>query len=172
MKIEVGLLKEHSKKQTLYIAGSIMKSKSGFSELMKLYLGKDQVLAQRASWVLSTVVLKKPEMIVPWLNKLLNHLHKKNLHDAVIRNGVKILESISIPSRLLGKSADLCFNLLADPERPIAVRCYAMTVLAHIAQKEPGLKNEILLIVEDKLLYSSAGFRSRAKKTIKQLETL
>lgn len=172
MKIEPALLAEHSKKQTLFIAKAIINSKADIKELIKLYTGKDQVIAQRAAWVVSSVASVKPELIIPFLKKIIKHLNKDGLHDAVIRNGVKILETIDFPKNQLGEITDLCFKILADQKQAIATRCYAMTTLSKICRLEPELKKELRLVIEEFLPFASAGFRSRSKRTLLELERL
>jgi len=44
-----------------------------------------------------------------------------------------------------------------------------MTVLANIAQKEPELKNELRLVIEQQLSHGSTGFCSRARKVLKMI---
>ncbi|MBL0342030.1 MAG: hypothetical protein IPP71_14540 [Bacteroidetes bacterium] len=139
---------------------------------MTLYFSKEKVVAQRASWVVATAVMQTPELIDPFLKKLIQYLNQDGHHHAVLRNGVKVLEFITIPVANSGQAVSLFFRLLADPNQPIAIRCYAMTVLSKIAVEEPDLKQEIVLIIKDQLPYASAGFRSRAKRCLKTLEKL
>jgi hypothetical protein len=44
------------------------------------------------------------------------------------------------------------------------------TVLANLVEKQPGLKSELRIIIEDELPYGSAGFLSRGKKILKKLK--
>lgn len=166
------ILKEHSKRNTVKLAKKTASSPPLFGELMRLYFGKDQLVAQRAAWVMSTAVMSDFSLIQPYLSKLITHLNKKGLHDAVVRNGLKILETVPLPNRLFGKAANLCFPLLANPQSAIAIRCFAMTTLSNIAQKEPDIKKELLLVIEDSLPFAGAGFRSRARRTMKELDRL
>jgi hypothetical protein len=51
----------------------------------------------------------------------------------------------------------------------IAVKAYLMTVLAKIAIEYNELSQELISIIELQYPYSSAGFKSRAKKVFKML---
>jgi hypothetical protein len=170
MNIRKALTDEHSKQQVKKIATFIDSSPSRMSKLMEFYFCDDTLLSQRAAWVLSTVAHEHPELTFPYLKKIVSHLNKAGLHDAVKRNGVKVLEIIDIPKNLYGVATDLCFRLLSNPSEAIAIRCYAMTVLAKICNHEPDLKNELKLVMEASLPFASAGFRSRVKKTLKEIE--
>jgi len=172
MNIKEALLHEHSKKQAEFIGRYVIKSETAFKSLTEIYFGIDQKLAQRAAWVLSNAVSEKPEIIFPYLKKLISHLHRSDLHDAVIRNGTKILETITIPEKHIGISVDLCFKLLSDPAGSIAVKCYALTTLNNITQKEPGLRHELKLVIDSQLPFATAAFLSRAKRTLKMLNKI
>ena len=95
-------------------------------------------------------------------------LDKKDAHVAVKRNIMRLLQDIEIPKQLYGTITDKSFMLL-DPKETIAVRVFSMTVLANIAKQEPDLKKELRIVIEDQLLYASAGFLSRAKKVLKAI---
>lgn len=172
MTIEEALLKEHSKKQAELIARMAINSEIALKNLVKIYLSSDQKLAQRAAWAITHAVSKKPEIILPFLHQIIKHLHSPGLHDAVIRNGTKILEMIDIPVKHLGIATDLCFKLLSDPTVAIAARCYVMTALCNIMKKEPELRHELKLVIESQLPFASAGFRSRSKKTFKIINNM
>ena len=97
-------------------------------------------------------------------------MQQPGVHDSVKRNVIRILQFIPIPDTLLGEVASVCFNYLASPNEPIAVRVFSMTVLANIAQKEPGLKNELRLTIERQLEHGSMAFCSRARRVMKMLD--
>ncbi len=168
MDIQKELLKRHSRQQTNKIVRYIGSDPARFKMLIHTLLEGSKLIAQRAAWSLSNCVESRPALIKPHLNKVLKMLDREDIHDAVKRNIVRLLQYIEIPKRLYGTVADKCF-LLMDPKEPIAVRVFAMTVLANIAREEPGLKKELRIVIEDQLPYASAGFLSRARKVLREL---
>ena len=98
-------------------------------------------------------------------------LSKPGIHDAVKRNITRFLQFITIPKKFQGAVVDICLEYLANPKEAIAVRVFSMTVLTNMATENPELKNEIVPLIEDQLPFASAGFRSRAKRTLKQLKS-
>ena len=104
------------------------------------------------------------------MKAIIRHLKTPGLHDAVKRNTVRILQFITIPRSLQGQAAAICFDLFQNTEEPVAVRVFSMSVLARIAHDQPELKSELKILIEDHLPYASAGFLSRARKVLKQLE--
>jgi hypothetical protein len=91
-----------------------------------------------------------------------------NQTDAVKRNLLRALQFVKVPSRYQGRIADCCFAFLTGKE-PIAIKVFAMTVLANLAAENHELKNEIIPIIESQLPFGSAGFISRARKVLRQL---
>lgn len=169
MNLEAEILKEHSKKQTLKIVDYIGNDKHRFATLMDLFLEGGYRITQRSAWAVSCCAEKHPELIIPWLEKIIDNLGKP-LHDAVKRNTVRILQDLDIPEKLQGKVADKCFHFLASRKEPVAVKVFSMTVLGNLCIKEPALANELKLLIEEQLPYATPGFLSRARKVLKQLK--
>ncbi len=67
---------------------------------------------------------------------------------------------------------DICFKYLEFPDEALAVKVFSMTVLGNLAKKYPEIKPELKLLIEDQLPHQTAGFKSRAKKILKQLGNL
>lgn len=170
MDLRETLLKEHSKTQTSKIVKFIGKRPDRFALLVKIYLAGPYRITQRAAWPLGLCIENHPELITPHWKSLIDFAKKPGVHDAVKRNTVRLLQFIDIPRKHQGKVADMCFQFLSDTSQPIAVRCFSMTVLANIAMDKPELKNELRVIIEDQFPYGTAGFLSRAKKVLKQLQ--
>ncbi|MEM9856243.1 MAG: hypothetical protein AAF843_02740 [Bacteroidota bacterium] len=168
MNIKNELLKEHSKQQSKKIAGYIGHDPKRFTQLIDCLLDHEYRVSQRAAMALSHTVDRHPELLNPHLYRLVKNL-RKNIHIAVIRNTIRLLRGISIPDNLMGEVTDICFGLMESNETPIAVKVFAMTVLANVCEKEPDLKNELALIIEDQLPYGSPGFRNRGAKILKRL---
>ena len=166
------ILKEHSKKQALKVADYVGESKTRFFELMNLFLGKEYRVTQRAAWAVSICVERHPDLLEPWLRKMILNLSKKGLPDAVKRNTVRILQSVSIPKQFQGITAQSCFKLLLSPDEPVAVKVFSMSVLCNLCKEEPALRHELKLIIEAQLPYGSAGYKSRAGKILKTLSVL
>ncbi len=167
MKLEQELLREHSKRQALKIAAWIGANKSRFRKLLALFLHGEHVTAQRAAWVVGICVEHVPALADPHLRAMINRMQQPGVHDAVKRNVLRILQSRKIPRNIQGRVASLCFDCLSSGDATIACKSYSMTILANIAEREPDLKRELMLIIEQRLPYESAGYRARAKKVMK-----
>lgn len=159
MKLKTLLEEEHSKKQCERIVRYIGADKTRFAELMELFLKGEYRITQRAAWPMSYCVQAHPELIRPYFKSLLDNLGKKGLHDAVIRNTLRILQELLIPKKHQGRLMDLCFQLIGAPETPIAIKAFSLTILHHLSRQYP----EIRLIIDQEWEHSTPAFRSRAK---------
>lgn len=140
-----------------------------FAELMTCFFSKEEDLVLRSSWLMSMCVERRPELLLPWLGKILRRTERSDAPEALQRNVVRTLQFVEIPRTHQGRVVNLCLRYLQDPKTAIAVRAFSMTVLADIAQQQPELKQEFILIIEQMLPYGSAGIRSRARKVLHQL---
>lgn len=163
MDIRRALLKQHSKRQTMKVVEFIGEDTRKFKELAKIFLSDEYVLAQRAGWALSYCVEFHPDLARPYLERMLDCLERGDVHDAVKRNVVRILQYVEIPARLLGRAYCHCVDFIEDVDAPLAVRAFALMVAAKIARTEPDLLRELQLIVKKHLPYAPASFRVRAR---------
>lgn len=171
MNLREEILREHSKDQRDYIVNYIGNDEHRFEELMHLFLKDDYKVTQRASWVVSECTERFPFLITPYLNSIILNL-RNEVHDAVKRNTIRILQFVEIPESLFGITAEFCFELLASKKEPVAIKAFSMTVLLEIVKKIPELKIELQILIEDQMPYSSPGFTSRGNKTLKALKKI
>jgi hypothetical protein len=169
MDIRKEILKEHSMTYRNRVIAYVGSDKKRFADLIEVYLAGPYRVTQRASWPISYCVEQHPELIVPHFKKLLAFVLKPGVHVAVKRNTMRLLQFVDIPKKYQGQVAEIAFRFLNDKKETIAVQVFAMTVLANLAKSQPDLANELCTIIEDRLPYGSAGFRSRGSKLLKTL---
>jgi len=170
----MNLVAELDKKQSLATKNKIIRyvgtDVKRFDELVKVFLGDTYRRTQWAGWPLSDIVKKNPDLIKPYLRPILKTIDRPGMHVAVKRNVMRLFQFIDIPRSLCGLAFDKAGKLFADTSEPIAVRVFAMTVMSQVAMKEPGLKNEVIIAIEEQLPYGSAGYKNRAARLIKELK--
>jgi hypothetical protein len=166
MNLRDEILAEHSKRQTKKIVDWVGDDPERFEDLMGLFLGDVYRITQRAGWPLSDCVKKHPELIKPYFAKLLKQLEREDVHVAVRRNVVRLLQFVEIPKRYQGKLFDACYDLVADPAQPIAVRCFSMSVAANIAKGQPELMDELRLVATQHPQVATAGVRARMRRVL------
>ncbi|HEV8591534.1 MAG TPA: hypothetical protein VGQ55_05480 [Pyrinomonadaceae bacterium] len=166
MDIREALAAEHSKRQTMTIVDYIGDDAKRFAELMSVFFEGEYRLTQRAAWPMSYVAIRQPQLIQQYLRRLVDQLERKDVHNAVRRNVVRLLEDIEIPNNLKGRVYTICIDLLDDVREPVAVRAFAMTVAAKIAKVEPDLLSELRLVIKTHLPNFSAALRARARNIL------
>jgi len=159
-----------SKTQTSEIVDYVNGRPDRFKQLVEVYTKGPYRITQRAAWPLSYCVNKWPYLVDPHLKMLINFLDKIDVHDAVKRNTMRLLQFVNVPKRLHGRLAEICFDYLQDRKAAVAIRVFAMTVLSNIVYDHPEMKNEMILILEDQLPYGSTAFKSRGMKVLKKLK--
>lgn len=169
MDIRAEILKEHSKLQSQKIAKWVCTDEKRFAQLVDLFLNDEYRVVQRASWIVTLVNDRYPEVVLPYLPEIVNRMAEPGLHVAVRRNVVRMLQFIEIPKALQGQVMNTCFEMLADPKESIAVRCFSMTVLDNLSKTYPEMRQELTAIIEGQLEQeASAGFKARARKILKR----
>ena len=168
MNIGLELMKEHSLRQAKIIASYAISSSKRFAELINCFLSPQYRLSQRAAFTLSHAVDLAPEMIEPYVEPLVSQLHKRDVHVAILRNSLRILERIRIPEVLHGEVIDTCFKFLVDVNAAIAVKAFAMGILDKLSNVYPEILPELKLIIEDKWENETPAFRSRGRKILKK----
>ena len=170
MDLEAEILREHSKRQALRIAAWVGTDRKRFGKLIALFLRGEYRVTQRAAWIVNSCAEEHPALIRPHLGRMIKRMQEPGVHVAVKRNVIRILQFIEIQEALLGEVTTVCFKYLASPAEPIAVRVFSVTVLGNVAQKEPDLKRELRLVIEQQLSSGSMGFCSRATRVLKMIE--
>jgi hypothetical protein len=178
MNIRQALLEEHSRQQTLRIAGYIGDNPERFGALMSIFFNDEPRLVQRSAWTLSYVIGKYPTLMGPYLAQTIDLLGTFGLPpadgrasptatvSAVPRNILRVLQDMDIPEVHQGKLMDCCFRFVSDPTTPIAVKAFSLTVLHNLSKQYPEILPELETVIQERLPYETAAFRSRAKKIL------
>jgi hypothetical protein len=169
MNLRETILAEHSKAQTNKIIRWVGQSQQRFDELLQLFLKDEYRVTQRAGWPLSYIGRKYPALVHKHLKKLINNLQKKDLHDAVKRNTVRLFEHIPILEKYHGDIMTICFDFIQSPEETVAVKAFSLAILGKLLPLYPDIANELKLVIEERWEHETAAFHSRARKILKAL---
>ena len=61
------------------------------------------------------------------------------------------------------------FAFIEKPSTPVAIKAFALTTLFNLSKYYPEIKQELKLIIEDRMDNKTPAFKSRGKKILKQL---
>ncbi len=141
-----------------------------FSVLMEVAIHSKEDKSWRAAWIADKIHDKKPELLQPYIEPIIEQLAvEKQIGKK--RHFLKLVSINDVPEKHFGFLVDYCLNVLTAEEEPPAVRVHAMQLLYNISEAEPGLKNELLAVLEYQMEYHpSPGIVSRGSKLAKKLQ--
>lgn len=162
------LLKEHTKQNCSAIVEWVGNDVSRFKQLFDLFLNDNLRVTQRAAWPMSYCVIAHPEFMEGNFDKLVKNLKRKELHNSIKRNSIRLLQEITIPPEYEGDVMNICFQYLESPSETVAVKAFSLTVLGRLADKYQEIVPEIKLLIQDQLPHQTAAFRQRAKEFLRK----
>jgi hypothetical protein len=127
----------------------------------------DSIRVQRASAVCHSASDISPTLFAPHVKILLNVL-EKNVHPSGSRFAFRVLADLQIEPELQGEVIDRAFQFLTQATTPVAIKVFAMTVIANHLRQYPELKNEFVAILQKDFNGASAGYKSRAGSIAKK----
>lgn len=80
------------------------------------------------------------------------------------------MQEVEIPQKHQGAIINRCFELVNDPQQDIAIRAFALTVIANHLKMYPAMAGELKLSIEELLPYASTGLKNRAGKILQKIE--
>lgn len=164
------LLEErHSKQTTELIAKYLIQNPNSISTLINLIDTANIAIKQRASWPISVIAQKKPNLLLPYLEELVSKIEESENHPAVNRNIVRGFQYMKIPEEFEGRILNRCFEFISDHNQPVAVKAFSMTVVHNLSKKYPEICGELKTVIESILPNGSAGIKSRGNKILKAL---
>ncbi len=147
---------------------SVLSDKLMFKQIYSLIYSPDQKIAWRAGWIIDNATENYPELLTSYIPEIVSNLMVTQ-NGSLKRIFTRMLSRHEIPEKYLGRTVSRCFALLSKSEA-VAVRVYAMQVLFNISQLQPGLKQELTVVLESYLEEEeSAGFINRAEKLLRKL---
>lgn len=161
------LHKEHSRANTDAITKAIGNNAVELKKIIDIIYNEKAPLPQRASWLLSTINDKHPDLLVPYIPLFIASIKKIKIN-GIKRHMVAVLASSKISKNLQGKLVNLCFDLLLSSDETVVVKVHAMQAIANIALHHPELQNELKAAIEDQLPKTSAAFHARARRILKE----
>jgi len=164
-------LVDSSRKLIDYVVAEVNENEALFEETLQIaFSGKPQI-ASRAARVVCFCVEQKPSLIFPYIDRFIeNIITQKN--KSVVMNFLKILTFDILPENeeSLGRLVNYCFEHLLNKDETAAITVYAMEILYLVTKREPELIPELILVIEDRIPYGSAGIKHRGLRILKKLK--
>ncbi len=166
------VLREHSKKQALFISEYVGNDPERFDELVDLFFDDDVRVVQRSAWIISHCADNYNDIVVPYLARFIEYATDDPPHVAVKRNVIRVMNKCLIPEDIEGPAYDMCWGFANSVKEDIAVRAFALRVLFRIAKKYPELCDEVLSVADGFSQSESKGLLSCGRDISNKLEKL
>ncbi len=143
-------------------------------KLLDYSYSEDKKFSFCASWTLSKIFDKNPEIIAPFIPGMIEKLNSLN-NDSVQRSFLKIISIIDITQMSLkhhGILVDYCFKALNSGVSAVAIKAYSMEILYKLALLYPELANELSASINILSGEASAGIIARGKIILGKLMKL
>lgn len=163
-------MKENSRAQAVKISEWIGNDKKKFKSFLDIFLHGEYRVAQLSAHTLSFVAEKYPRLVEQNIRPIVKRLYNDNIHTAVKRNVVRILQFLKIPKSIHAEVINLCMAYLADPNETIAVRCFSMNVLASFLKQYPEIKSEFKAVLSSRFNDTKGGLKVRVREVLKEIE--
>ena len=95
-------------------------------------------------------------------------LFEQSAHTTVLA-AQELKRLVDIPENMWEDCLNHCFKYLESGDEPVAIKVFSMTILYNLSNKIPEIKNELKILIENQLPFSSAGYKSRGSKILKKL---
>lgn len=172
MNIEQQLLVAHSRANADLVLNYVLAEKSRVPDLMAVFLEGEYRVVQRSAMVVGDLGRLKPGWLQPWHARMIAAASGET-HDSVRRNVMRYFSELPIEAigdEDEGYLVDLAFRLTADHEAAVAIRVFAMQIVANYVSRYPELRDELVGIIEFTIAEGTTpGFRSRGRKIMSSL---
>lgn len=169
-RIAESILEDRSSENLRGIGNRLKKENADLGEYLDL-LWEEHPIGMRFTWLMGGLCERAPEMIAPHLPRLFTAKEELNF-PGYDRSLAKWMSLCGIPEEIEGEVADQLFEWMLDPQIKVAVKAFSMTALANLSRKYPELGTELRLIIEEQFEEGSAGYKSRGRKVLAQLDRI
>ena len=163
------LLKGNSRSYTDFVSDILSRCDDLWPEIWDIFLSMDEPVARRAAWVIDTATEKQPELVVPYLDELVNMLGKFN-HDGLKRHALRIISRNEFPENTESALINICFDWLLSITESVAVKMYCMLILYRISKSEPDILPELYDTIDFQMADGTPGFKSMGAKMLHDID--
>ncbi len=163
------LSERHSRDKTRAFADRIARDRKLFQQLVQFMLHGESPIPERAAWMMDFCTQSHPQCLEPYVTEISEALSALP-HHGTRRTVLKMLCLYDIPPSHQGMVVDSCFNWLIAPEETVAVKVHAMQLIYNISLSEPGLQEELIMVIQDQMDLNTVAFRSRGKRLLKLMQ--
>ncbi len=172
MNISEQLLTAHSRANADLVLNYVLEDESRTAGLMNAFLSDENRVVQRSAMVVGDLGRIRPGWLRSYHARMIE-VAVAYPHPSVPRNVMRFFSELplaEVAEEDQGALLDLAFRLTESQTEPVAIRVFAMTVVANFCKIYPELKDELRGIIELTIAEGTTpGFRSRGGKILREL---
>jgi 8-oxo-dGTP diphosphatase len=157
-----------------WVATSAIENPAIFNKLVEYSYRNDKKLAFRSSWTLNKACEKYPELIYPFLPKIIESLTEIE-NESVQRSFLRIISFCEIKNlngRQHGILAEHCFSMLRSGFSAIAIKALSIDILYNLSVIYPELANELSSTIRILMEDGTAAIISKGKSVLKKISEM
>ncbi len=170
----IDLIKTDSSRAITDIAVELMGTDEKiFARLISISIEEKVPLCWRAARVIDLACEKHKYLFESYINTIINSFDKFK-SDGQKRIYLRIISRYRLNQAIheAAKLINICLDYLTYSQESIAVKAFAMEIIYNISKDEPDLQNELMLIIEDRMQFYSAGLKSKGRRILKDLQIM
>ncbi len=123
----------------------------------------------RAAYLIDKLADQSPELVQTLVPRFIQEL-KRTDNQSKLRHYLKLISQYPLPADSIDFLFNFCLDTFTNASFPVAIRVHAMQILFEISEIEPGLKPELIQIIEHEMeIHPTAGIKSRGKRLLGKL---
>ena len=173
---------DHSRDKRTYFANLIVKNPELLPELLSICANVKDEISCRATWGLEFLCKNNLDLILPYLDEILQFTPSIYKHPAV-RPMAKIFEYLSIDfykkksletQKCLSKKhrekiTEICFDWLITDQK-VAAKAYSMTSLYLLGTEFDWIHPELKTVLENSYNSGSTAYKARARMVLEKIK--
>lgn len=167
--IGISLKEENTEANRKRWANFIIQHNTDLAHLLYL-LDEEMPVPMRFIWMCGDLCERKPEIVFPCIPLFYAKRHSIPFPN-YDRSLAKMFWLCGIPENMEGEAIDELFNWVSNAEISITTKTYAAEALFKASKKHTDIRQELVLVLEDQLLYGEDNsFKKRANKLLSALK--
>jgi hypothetical protein len=148
------------------IVAEVLNDSSLFKVVFNGMLSDDPIIRMRSADAVEKITAKHPEYLQPYKEKLIQQVAKSDQQE-VRWHAAQMFPRLELSKEEQAVVVEILLNYLDDKSK--IVKTFSMQALADFAERDAGLRPQIIKLLEELTRTGSPAMRSRGRKLLEKL---
>ena len=148
------------------IVAEVLNDSSLFKAVFNGMLSDDPIIRMRSADAVEKITSKHPEYLQPYKEKLIQQVAKSDQQE-VRWHVAQMFPRLGFSEEEQAVAVEILLNYLTDKSK--IVRTFSMQALADFAERDAGLRPQVVKLLEELTRTGSPAMRSRGRKLLEKL---